>query len=372
MCVQLVKPANGQSALPDKPQLAENVFKNVQVLKGISVSEFMGTMGLFSASLGSNCTDCHISESSGDWARYAEDTPLKRTSRRMILMVDGINKSNFGGRRAVACYSCHRGAMRPRMVPSLLEQYSAPPAEDPNDIEAAARVSKTPSAEELLDRYLQAIGGAPRMASLTSFTAKGTYQGFDTDLEARTLEIYAKVPNQRTAIVHLRTGDNVSTYSGQAGWIAAPDKPAPLLTLMAADLDGLRLDAALAFPATLKQTLSQWRAGFPAAMIGDRDAQVIQATLAGGSRVKFFFDKASGLLLRTVRFTVTAVGVIPTQTDYSDYCEVVGVKMPFHWGLTWTDGQSTVELSEIQPNATIDAKKWLKPTPATPNKNVAK
>ena len=41
----------------ERPQLAEEVFKNVQVLRGIPVKEFMGTMGMFSASLGLNCTD---------------------------------------------------------------------------------------------------------------------------------------------------------------------------------------------------------------------------------------------------------------------------------------------------------------------------
>src|SRR5437870_13161021 len=80
-----VAPASGQTASEQKPQLAEEVFKNVQVLKGISVNEFMGTMGFFSASLSLNCTDCHVSESSGDWAKYADDTALKRTARRMML-----------------------------------------------------------------------------------------------------------------------------------------------------------------------------------------------------------------------------------------------------------------------------------------------
>ena len=31
----------------DKPLMAEQVFKNVQVLKGIPVNEFMDTMGFF-------------------------------------------------------------------------------------------------------------------------------------------------------------------------------------------------------------------------------------------------------------------------------------------------------------------------------------
>jgi hypothetical protein len=132
LCISL---ARGQARPEPKPPMAEDVFKNVQVLKGISVNEFMGTMGFFSASLGLNCTDCHISESSGDWGKYADDTALKRTSRMMIAMVNALNKSSFGGRRAVSCYSCHRGTVRPKVIPSLAEQYSAPPAEDPNEVD---------------------------------------------------------------------------------------------------------------------------------------------------------------------------------------------------------------------------------------------
>src|SRR5579871_4304547 len=87
--------------IPDKQPLAEEVFKNVQVLKGIPVSEFMTTMGFFSASLGLNCVYCHVAESLQDWSKFAEDVPRKRTARTMIQMVNTINKTNFGGRRVI-------------------------------------------------------------------------------------------------------------------------------------------------------------------------------------------------------------------------------------------------------------------------------
>src|SRR5258708_1197997 len=132
LCVGL---ASAQVGSDQKPQMAEDVFKNIQVLKGISVDEFMATMGFFSASLGLNCTDCHISESSGDWARYADDTALKRMARRMVLMVNTLNKANFGGQRTVTCYSCHRGTTHPKAIPNLAVQYGVPPPDDPNEIE---------------------------------------------------------------------------------------------------------------------------------------------------------------------------------------------------------------------------------------------
>jgi len=361
MCLVGIATASGQTAAEQKPQMAEDVFKNVQVLKGISVTEFMGTMGFFSASLGLNCTDCHVSDSSSDWAKYADDTALKRMARRMIVMVNTLNKDNFGGRRMVTCYSCHRFTTRPKVIPSLAEQYGTPPPDDPNEVEIIKPAAGALSADQILDKYIQAIGGAQALAKLTSFAAKGTYQGFDTDLEALPLEVFAKAPGQRTAIVHMHAGDSITAFDGRAGWIASPDKPVALITLAGEDLDGVKLDAVLSFPTGIKQALTGWRAGFPAATINERAVLIVQGTAAGKSRVKLFFDKESGLLVRVLRYTDTAVGIIPAQTDYSDYRDVAGVKMPFHWVATWTDGQSTVDLSEVQANVAIDAAKFAKP-----------
>src|SRR5436189_199078 len=83
-------------ASAEKPLMAENVFKNVQALKGIPADEFMGTMSAFSAALGESCETCH--DGSGGWATYALDTiPRKRTARRMVAMMAAINQANFGG-----------------------------------------------------------------------------------------------------------------------------------------------------------------------------------------------------------------------------------------------------------------------------------
>ena len=352
--------ASGQPV--PKPLMAEDVFKNVQVLKGIPVNQFMETMSFFSASLGYNCTNCHVADSLGNWEKYAEDVPAKRVARVMVVMVNTINKSNFGGRAAVSCYSCHRGSGHPKIIPSLAEQYGTPPPEDPNEIEIADQAPAGASADQILDQYIQAVGGANRLADLTSFAAKGTYGGWDTDFQKVPVEILAKAPGQRATIAHTRLGDDTTAYDGRAGWIAGPDKPVPVLAVPAGqDLDGIKLEADLSFPGRIKQALGRWRVGFPETSIDDHDVQVVQGSTASGSRVKLFFDKKSGLLLRLVRYTTTVVGIVPTQIDYSDYREVAGIKMPFHWTVTWTSGQSTTELSDIQANVPVDAAKFGKP-----------
>jgi photosynthetic reaction center cytochrome c subunit len=368
--------ARSQSAkagADQKPQMSEDAFKNIQVLRGIPVNEFMGTMGFFAASLGMNCTDCHVNESAGSWDRYADDTPLKQTARRMVLMENLINRSDFGAIRMVTCYTCHRGVQHPEVTPSLLEQYGPPPPADPDRVEMLPNAPDTPAAaEQVLDKYIQAIGGAQQLAKLTSFTAKGTYAGFDTDFQKVPSEISAKAPNQTTMTNHLPGGDNTTTFDGSEAWIAAADRPLPFILLTKGDLDGAKLDADLSFPATLKQALSKWHAGFPPVTIDGRAVQVVEGTAAGGTLVKLFFDKQSGLLVRQTRFIDTTVGLIPLHVDYSDYRAVGGVKRPFKWTTTWVDGQSTTELTNVQPNAPVAAAKFAKPAAAAARGSASK
>jgi photosynthetic reaction center cytochrome c subunit len=351
--------ALAQAGQTPRQQMSEEVFKNVQVLKGIPVDEFMDTMGMFSAALSLNCIDCHVSESVGTWEKFGDDTPLKQTARRMVTMVNAINKDQFRGVRSVSCYTCHNGNLQPRVIPNLAAQY-ATPVEDPNDTNIHA-VPGGPTVDQVFEKYLQAVGGRQRLANLTSFTAKGTFIGFETEQTKVGVDIFTKAPGQRTTIVHTNIGDSVRVFDGRAAWIAAPDKPLPLMTLTGGNLDGAKIDAIVAFPAQIKEAFSQWRVG--ATGIDDKEVRVVQGTNPRQPPVNFYFDE-SGLLVRVVRFVDTAVGRVPTQTDYSDYREVAGVKMPFKWIATWTDGQATTELSEVQPNTAIDASRFARPAPA--------
>src|SRR5215470_7381404 len=347
-----------------RPLMAEEVFKNVQILKGIPVNQFMDTMGFFAASLGLNCVYCHVSESLENWDRFADDVPRKRMARSMILMVNDINKTRFGGRRALTCYSCHRGAETPRVIPSLADQYGVPP-EDPNLVEIVPDAPKDLTAEQILDKYIQAVGGAQKLSAVTSFVGKGTYEGYDTYHAKVPFEVYAKAPGQLTTIAHTQNGDTTTTFDGREGWIASVEKPVRLLPLLpGAELDGAKIDAALWFPAGIKQALTDWRAGFPITAIDDKEVTIIQGTAAGRSRIKLFFDNESGLLVRQLRYSDTPVGTVPIQIDYSNYREIAGVQLPFHLVVTWTNGQTIVELSDVQPNAVIAAERFGKPSPA--------
>jgi photosynthetic reaction center cytochrome c subunit len=357
--------AGGQAPAEEKPLLTEQAFKNIQLLRGMPVGEFMATMGFFSASLNENCTFCHGVESGGSWAKYADDLPNKQMARKMIIMMNTINATYFGGQRMVTCFSCHRGGDRPRVTPSLAEVYGPPPTDEPEEVDAA---TSGPTADQILDKYIEAIGGAQKLAAITSFTAKGTYRGFD-DPEKLQLELYAKAPDQRAMIVHTFGGNSSTIFDGRVGWMSKPEtlSPVPVFAITGQDLDGAKLDAELCFPAQIKQALKDWKVGFGVS-IDDHPVNVVQGTTPSGGNVKLYFDKKSGLLLRQVRYSEVKLGRVPTQWDYADYRDVSGTKMPFKLNVTWVDGRSVLEITDLKPNAAIDPSKFGKPAPPTPDK----
>jgi photosynthetic reaction center cytochrome c subunit len=351
----------GTAAYGQAPaDLAEQVFKNVQSLKGIPADEFMSTMGFFSASLGISCGDCHTAESGGDWAKYADDNDRKRRARGMIAMVNTMNKNFFAGRRVLTCYTCHRGSASPETTPDLTQFYATLRYREPDHM-----VKPFPGAveaEQVLDKYLQAIGGAQKAASLSSFAAKGTFQTYGIPTKYA-LELFAKAPAQRTMIVHnLAGGELIDTYDGREAWIMQPPQltPVPLLERTGGETDAAKLTAALGFPGQIKKLLTQWRVGGPA-VIDDRDLTMVQGTLNGKFPVNLYFDDDSGLLARTVTYADSPVGLAPMQVDYADYREIAGAKIPFKTIVTWLDGRSTIQLTDVQLNVPVDASKFARP-----------
>jgi hypothetical protein len=345
--------------------LVDEVFKNVQALKGIGVDDFLLTMGIMSAAVGSDCVGCHPSAGT-DHVDWALDTPRKRTARRMVQMVAAINRDHFGGRQVVTCWSCHRGRDRPVVTPTLDTVYGEPTLEFDDVLTPATGV---PSIDQVLDKYLQALGGAQKVASITSFVAKGKSVGYRGFGGGGVVEISAQAPDKRATHIHFPEypdrGVSVRTYDGRTGWIATPLAVVPKYELGGSERDGARLDAQLSFPAQIKQALTDLRVG-PPTTIGDKDVQVLQGNGPNGTLATLYFDDTSGLLVRLVRHGRSPIGRVPTQVDYADYREVGGIKFPFRWTFAWLDGRDNFEFSDVKLNVPIEAATFGQPTLPVP------
>ena len=177
--------AQGRGAAPTTGKKSGEAFKNVttSTLKELSVDDFVATMGVMAAALGYDCADCHPGAGT-DKADFVIDTiPQKRTARRMLEMVATINRTNFAGTQRVTCWTCHHGHEFPTTTIALDNLYSSPFMEDDDIVPPGVG---GPSADQILDKYIQARGGAQRLAGLTSFVATGAslgYGGFGGDAD---------------------------------------------------------------------------------------------------------------------------------------------------------------------------------------------
>jgi photosynthetic reaction center cytochrome c subunit len=356
----------GAAVAQEKPKTAGETFKNVttSTLKGITVDEFMGSMGVMAAALGWDCADCH--EGAGtDKVIWEADTPRKVLARKMTEMVAVINKNNFGGVQMVTCWTCHHGRDIPATTIALDTLYSAP-NDEKDDI-----VPKDPqpqvSAEQVLDKYIQALGGAQKLAGLTSFIATGTQEGYVDVKGGGQFQIFAKAPDSRTVQVRFKDapdrGDQTRSYDGRTGigWVTTPRALLGEYQVTGSELDGHKLDAELAFPGQIKQVLTNLRIGYDDSIDG-KTVYVVQGTGPRGLMATLYFDKQSGLLVRLLRYSRSPIGRIPTQVDYADYRDVNGIKFPFKYKFSWLDGRDNYQITDVKTNVPIDESRFGKPS----------
>lgn len=326
---------------------AEQVFKNITALKGIPADELMPTMQFMAASLGVQCTFCHV-----QGKMDADDKGPKRTARQMIAMTMAINKDSFRGRVQVSCYSCHRGAEQPVGIPPVQE--TDMPAQPEARSAAPAGVAPQ-TVDEIVQKYVTALGGEAAIRKITSRSMTGKITAMGTESP---IEVLTKAPNKRITISHMSGGESSTAFDGTAGWMGNSGRPAREMS--PAESAASSIDAEFYLALRLKEMFPQLRRGRPE-KIGDTVCQSLFGSAPGMPQVRFYFDNDSGLLVREVRYAETPVGRMPTEIDYADYREVDGVKMPFRWTLSRPNGRFTIQIAEVKANTPIDDSKFAKP-----------
>ena len=327
---------------------AEQVYKNIVQLKGTPADQLPAAMQFISASLGVDCAFCHV-----EGKPEADDKRAKVTARNMIAMQMNINKESFNGRTQVTCYSCHRGATNPVAVPVVMATEGEMRTAMANAAPAAGG-APAPTADQILEKYLAAVGGADAVNKIQTRIMKGVIQvgGNETSTE-----ILQKAPNKRLSISHQGNTDSFTAYNGSGGWMGTAARSRDM---SATDAASYEIDAEMHFPARIKEILPQLRRGRPEQVNGV-DCEVLNGTTAGRMQVRLYFAKDSGLLVRLIRFTDTPLGRMPVQIDYSDYRDADGVKIPFRWTLARPAGRFTTQIKEVQSNVPIDDARFEKP-----------
>jgi photosynthetic reaction center cytochrome c subunit len=353
--------ASGQTgpaqAEASKAKMTEEVYKNIEVFKGIPADRLIPAMQFIASGLGVECSYCHV-----EGAFEKDDKKPKQAARKMIRMMFAINQENFDGHREVTCYSCHRGSPHPVATPVIAEAGSPVPPEA-SSVEPVATATDGPSAAQILAKYVEALGGASAVEKLSTRVEKGSMEIGGRQLP---VELFSKIPDKRILIIHLPNGDNITALNGNSGWTSTPGRPTR--DTPASEVVSARPEADLQLPVHFQQFFSEMKMGNPE-KIGDHDVYVITGGRPGEVTAKFYFDEHSGLLLRMLRFSDSPIGLNPAQVDYSDYRDQGRLKVPFQRIVSSPRSRFSIRIEQVQDNVAIDDKIFARPAavPASGN-----
>jgi hypothetical protein len=343
-------------------QKMEDVYLNIKSLRGQSAELLNPTMVMFEAALGVGCGHCHDADAA---KRELDSKPQKEIARRMIEMVNTLNKSSFGGANKVTCFTCHSGRSTPIAIPNVVGE-ELPPALGDDYLASLPPPPAVPAVDvnQVLDKYLAAVGGASAVQKTPSLTAVGTVTQYRVGRHypAQQIEIVSKAPGMQLITTRVGQNDNLLAYGGNGAWAKAGNG-APR-DLRRAEADAMKLDDAYNLPAQLKQMLLEPKMERPQVIKG-REVYVISGHTQNLPKVTAFFEKESGMLARLVYEIDTPFGVYPAQIEYSDYRDVGGRKVPHAWVISQVRNRSfTYVMQNVRATPTDDSK-FARPATAT-------
>ncbi len=332
---------------------AEQVYKNIQVLKGTPAGELIQSMHLLRGALGVDCEFCHEERD-----RSADTNPNKATARKMMQMMIDINKTSFSGQQVVTCYTCHQGRPEPQ---STLVLPVTQATEEPK--------GSLPSADQILAKYVAAMGGEQALRKVTSRVITGTQYlptgpGGAIPVPAA-VEIDQKAPNLAVSIYHTPTYTVSEGFDGNAAW--AQDMRGRVTEPAKLEQTRTKRESDFYLPLDLKEHYSKM-AVIRVDRIDNHDAYLVLATPQGDLPERLFFDTQTGLLIRRETVIPTPLGNNPFQVNYGDYRDTgSGVKFPFMISMDPASGESipgtnaTLRVIKVQDNAPLDDTKFAKP-----------
>jgi hypothetical protein len=339
----------------------DQTHKNIQVLKGLPDSQLGTVMNFIAVSLGRRCDFCHVNKG-GTWVWESDDKEEKLTARKMITMTLALNKDSFRGSPTVSCYTCHRGRSTPQGVPSFPLPTPAPrpqPQATPASGQPAATPTPNPAptGDQILAKYVEAMGGQAAIDKMKTLVMKGTYTGFN-GMELP-YEVDMAVPDKFYINVTTQQGTVERGFDGKGGWEKGPRGVNELMNPVLDDLKSMFL---FYRNIKLKEQFTRLRGGRKD-KIGDRDVIPVNGTTADNHREQLFFDAETGLLRRRISYLETPVGVIPNQIDFEDYRDVNGVKLPFTVKVSSVEPGlvATRKYTEIKLNVPVDDAKFKMP-----------
>src|SRR5215813_1278395 len=226
------------------------------------------------------------------------------------------------------------------------------------DKQAAKPAASMPSVDQVLDKYVQALGGKAALEKQTSRVAKGSFE-IPAFGATGTLESYAKAPNKRVTIIDIPGfGTVYEGFDGKSGW--AKDPQQGLRDQSGSELASAKIESEFHRDTKLKQL-------YPKIVVkgkdkvGDKEAYVLEATPTEGPTETWYFDVASGLLVRSDAERESPQGKVPVQVYVDSYKDFDGVKIPSVLRQVTPAFTLNIKIEDVKHNVQVDETKFNKP-----------
>jgi hypothetical protein len=224
----------------------------------------------------------------------------------------------------------------------------------------AAGSDSMPTVDQVLDKYVQALGGKASIEKMTTLVIKGKVDVPSTG-ETGSMETYRKAPNKEMQMINIPSnGPSERGFDGTVGWNWDPDSGSS--DMSPADLAAMKLESDFYRDIRLKELYPKISLKGKE-RVGAREAYVVEAPHEDGSSEKMYFDTESGLLIQSeVPIDVPDEGKTIVNSQYEDYRDVEGVKVAFTIRQTSADFDYVIKLSEVKYNVSVDDTKFKKPS----------
>ncbi len=224
--------------------------------------------------------------------------------------------------------------------------------------EAKPAAAELPSVDKVLEKYVAALGGKDAIMKLTSRTAKGSFE-LPAMGASGSFEAFSKAPNKSGSKIEIAGfGEIRNGFDGAKGW--AQDPMSGLREMSGLELAATKLDSEFFKDLKMKELYKQLVVKGKE-KVGSAETIVVEATPAEGAPEKYYFDAATGLLLRHDTERESPQGKMAIETSFEDYRAVDGVQV-FHTMKQNTPAFAiTIKLTEVKHNVAIEDAKFAKP-----------
>lgn len=320
-------------------ETAGQKFKNIKILNEMPAEQLGKVMNQMSASLGVNCSFCHVEN---DFAK--EGNEHKDITREMLKMTFELNKRYFEGKTEITCNTCHNGKPIPQAAPDLFPKPREKRIIQPDNL---------PSAKTVLAKYKTAVGDKTKITSRHIKAKRLEPDGKTFEAE----EIWQK--GDKVAIQTVYPSKEYGDYVVKEvfdGTTAQKFGNGYKIELKADEMEQIKREAQF-----LTNNLESIYSRFEPTLlsrINGKEVYLVNAITSDNQLEHLYFDKDTGFLIRRASATKTVLGDFIYQVDYQNYKNFKGVKLPTVSKFAVPNIDWTRQILDVKNNVDIDDGKF--------------